>query len=238
MTVRKRRLKSTAMKIIHFEEIDSTNEYCKRCGEEQDLIVYADSQTGGRGTKGRSFVSDRGGVYVTVMRHYYNFASKDAFKIMINSCVAVCETLSSFGLNPIIRWANDVLTGGKKICGTLIENTFTGDKISRSIVGVGLNVNNELPPELGQIATTMYGQSKKPYDVSAVRKILINNLRREYSVDDYRKYINWFNNKVILRTELGEVEAVALGIENDGRLIVDIGGEIKKISSAEVSLRL
>ncbi len=226
------------MKIIHFSEIDSTNEYCKRCGENDDLIVYADRQIGGKGTKGRCFVSDEGGVYITIMRHYDCFKSENAFIIMVNSCVAVCETLAALGLNPVIRWANDVLINGKKICGTLIENTFSADKITRSIVGVGLNVNNELPQDLKQIATTIHRETGANLDINKVRELLIQNLQRDYGIEEYRKYINWFGKKVILRTECGEDEAIALGVEDDGRLIVKVGNEIKKISSAEVSLRL
>ncbi len=237
MTGLRRQWKNTAMKIVHFEEIDSTNNYCKRCGDE-DLIVVADRQSGGRGTKGRSFISSAGGIYVSVMRLYSGFESKNAFKIMVNSCVAVCETLKAFNLSPVIRWANDVLIRGKKICGTLIENTFQGENITRSIVGVGLNVNNALPHELDEIATTMSEESGSEQDIAAVRALLIENLQRDYSVDDYRKYINWFGNTVKVNTEQGSYAAVALGVEDDGRLVVQVGGQIKKISSAEVSLRL
>ena len=124
------------MKIIRLEEVGSTNEYCKGndCGK--DLFVVAKRQSAGKGTKGRSFSSNEGGLYVSVMRHYKNFPANEAFKIMVNACVAVCKTLEAFGVKPRIRWANDVLVGDKKICGTLIENSFSNGKISRSIVGM------------------------------------------------------------------------------------------------------
>jgi len=226
------------MKIIELEEVDSTNDFCKRYKGGEDITVTAVRQSGGRGTKGRSFSSGEGGLYVSVMRNYENFPAAKAFKIMLNACVAVCETLESFGVSPVIRWANDVLVNGKKICGTLIENVFSGAYISRSIVGIGINVNNKFPAELQQIATSLSAELNKEIDLNAVKRTLLNNLERDFSVNDYKNYINWFGSKVTLKTDTQSVTATALDIAEDGRLIVEINGEIKKISSAEVSLRI
>lgn len=226
------------MKIIELEEVDSTNDFCKRYKGTEDITVIAARQSGGRGTKGRSFSSEEGGLYVSVMKNYKNFYAGNAFKIMLSTCAAVCETLESFGVNPVIRWANDVFVNGKKICGTLIENTFTGAYISRSIVGTGINVNNKIPAVLKEIATSLSAELKKEVNISAVKKSLLENLEKDYSVNDYKKYINWLNSEVTLKTNEKSITATALDIAEDGRLIVKINGEIKKISSAEVSLRL
>ncbi len=225
------------MKIIELGEIDSTNEYCKRRGKE-NLIVAAVSQTSGKGTKGRSYVSDEGGLYLSVMRHYDNFLSCNAFKIMVNACVAVCRTVQSFGLKPVIRWANDVLVNGKKICGTLIENTFSGSYISRSIVGMGINVNNKLPYELKNIATSLSAELGKPVDIKAVRSELVKNLQKDYTIKDYKNFINWFGKEVTVKTERGELTAIAVDVDYDGGLLCVIAGSVNKINSAEVSLRL
>ncbi len=225
------------MKIIELGEIDSTNEYCKRRGKE-NLIVTAVSQTSGKGTKGRSYVSDEGGLYLSVMRHYDNFLSCNAFKIMVNACVAVCRTVQSFGLKPVIRWANDVLVNGKKICGTLIENTFSGSYISRSIVGMGINVNNKLPYELKNIATSLSAELGKPVDIKAVRSELVKNLQKDYTIKDYKNFINWFGKEVTVKTERGELTAIAVDVDYDGGLLCVIAGSVNKINSAEVSLRL
>ena len=225
------------MKIIELDEVDSTNEYCKRAGN-FDLLVTAVKQTAGKGTKGRSFVSDEGGLYVSVMRRYQNFNAAEAFKIMVNACVAVCRTMEYFGLTPVIRWANDVLVNGKKICGTLIENTFSGSNIIRSIIGMGINVNNELPHELSKIATTMKTELGKSVPVKDVRAVLIKNLQKEYNITEYKNYINWFGKEIILKTSDGEMPATAVDIDMDGGLLCVAAGTVKKISAAEVSLRL
>lgn len=226
------------MRIIELEEIDSTNEYCKRidCGE--DIIVVAKRQLSGKGTKGRSFVSEEGGLYITIMRHYQNFKAENAFKIMVNSCVAVCKTLEIFGIHPQIRWANDILVDGRKICGTLIENTFSGENVSRSIVGMGININNSIPSNLAEIAVSVAEITGKSTPVEDVFKVLIKNLEKEYKTEDYKGYMSWLGNRVLVKTADSEKEVTALDITPNGLLKVNSDGKILQISSAEVSLRL
>lgn len=226
------------MKIIELEEVDSTNEYCKREDAGEDIIVVAKRQSAGRGTKGRSFESGEGGLYISVMRHYENFEAKNAFKIMVNSCVAVCKTLENFGVHPQIRWANDVLSDGKKICGTLIENTFSGGNISRSIVGIGINIKNEIPRYLRHIAGSIEKIIGKNTSVKEVFDVLVNNLEKEYEIADYKSYMDWLGGKVLIKCGDKEEEVEALDITPNGLLKVNWGGNMLEISSAEVSLRL
>lgn len=226
------------MRIIELSECDSTNEYLKRLNGEEDTIVTALRQTAGKGTKGRSFSSADGGLYLSVMRFYENFSAANAFEIMINSCVAVCKTVEGFGIKPVIRWANDVLVNGRKICGTLIENTFAGANIRRSIVGMGINVNNELPSELRQIAVSMREILGNRLSLQTVKQAHIANLQKSFTIDDYKNYIDWFGKEVVLRTDKESYTATALDVTADGRLVVSRDGKIIEISSAEVSLRL
>lgn len=227
------------MKIIELDEVDSTNEYIKRENFMSDAVVIARRQTAGRGTKGRSFISDEGGLYISIVRFYSDMSAGDVFKIMINHSVAVCRTLEKFCLKPIIRWANDILVDGKKICGTLIENTFTGNKITRSVVGMGINVNNPIPDDLTGVATsiTQHVSAKVPLD--SVKTELLNNLKKQYSIDDYKGYINWFNTTVKLVENGKERYVIAIDVAPDGGLVVqEKNGPVNLISSAEVSLRL
>lgn len=225
------------MKIIELDSVNSTNEYIKNLND-NDIIVCAKSQTGGKGTKGRSFISSAGGLYISVKRSPENFKADKAFKIMINASVAVCETLKNFGVNPVIRWANDVLVNGKKICGTLIENTISNNFIASYIVGMGININNALPSEIEDIATSLKTETGKTFSVEDVKGKLVENLQKEYSVNKYKSYINWFDKKVKLLIDGKEIFAVAKDVDESGRLICEIDGKIKKISSAEVSLRI
>lgn len=223
--------------VIELEEIDSTNDFCKRFSKEEELIVTAKRQTKGKGTKGRSFVSDEGGLYVSVMTRRKNFDFSNTFSIMINSCVAVCNTLKHFNITPTVKWANDVLVNGKKICGTLIENRLGADNVCVSIVGIGINVNNVLPPELKDIATTMSECRGKKLNLKSVRAQLIKNLQNEYTVEEYKSFVDWFGREVYLDTDGKRITATAVDVDECGNLICKIGGELKKISNAEMSLR-
>lgn len=225
------------IQIVELDEIDSTNEFCKRFPKEADLLVWAKRQTKGKGTKGRSFVSDEGGVYVSLMRRFEGFDFANTFSIMVSACVAVCKTLEAFNLNPTVKWANDVLINGKKICGTLIENRLGANGVCLSIVGIGLNVNNILPDELKGIATTMRDFRGRKININSVRKQLIKNLLQEYTVEEYKTYINWFGQEVYLDTNGERYIATALDVDERGNLICSVDGETKKISSGEMSLR-
>jgi len=226
------------MKIIKLKEIDSTNDFCKKFIDEGELIVTAEKQTCGKGTKGRSFISDVGGLYVSVMRRYEHFDYTKTFSIMINACVAVCKTVEAFGLKPCVKWANDVLLGGKKVCGTLIENRLGANGMCTSIVGIGLNVNNVLPEELKDIATTMCEQKGKRLSLLSVRAKLLHNLQSEFTVADYKSRVDWFGKEVYLTSGEEQVKATAVDVDDCGNLICDISGERRKISSGEMSLRL
>lgn len=227
------------MRIIELDEVDSTNEYIKRSDISCDAAVIARRQTAGRGTKGRSFVSDEGGLYISVVRFYNNLSAGGAFEIMVNHCVAVCKTLEKFKLKPVIRWSNDVLVGGKKICGTLIENTVRGNKIVRSIVGIGINVNNRFTGDLNNIATSITQHLSTKISVDDVKNALLGNLGNNYTIKDYKSYINWFGSRVKIIAGGAERQATALDVLGDGRLVVkEEDGSLSEISSAEVGLRL
>lgn len=226
------------MTIIELEEVDSTNEYCKRNDSGEDMIVTAVRQISGKGTKGRSFVSQSGGLYISVMRHYTDLPSDRVFGIMVNSCVAVCRAAESAGVRPVIRWANDVLADGLKISGTLIENSFSGDKIVRSIVGIGINLNNELPEGLKGIATSVKALTGSDVDIPKFKDKLVSCLSQSYTIADYKGYMPWLGEEVTLNMTQGVRTVRAIDIAQDGRLVVSDGDIIEKISAAEVSLRL
>ena len=222
---------------VHFDELDSTNDFAKTARKNgKNLIISAEKQTNGHGTKGRSFSSLDGGVYVTKLTFYPDFAAKRAFEIMKSAAAAVCQTLVFFGLTPTIKWPNDVFVNGKKICGILIENALSGDKISSSIVGVGLNVCNDLPDELTAIATTMQTESGKDFSVEEVREVLIHNLCAENMHERYEEFLGWLGEKVTLILGETRVQATLISVDEEGGLWAEIHGEHRRFVAAEVSI--
>ena len=225
------------MKIIRFDEIASTNDYAKQMQKNgEDMLIIAKRQTGGKGTKGRSFSSNEGGVYLTKLVFYKDFLAKDAFLVMARAAVAVCKTLEDFSLFPKIKWANDVFVEDKKICGVLIENVFSGNKIASSIIGVGLNVNNELPGELDEIATTMKKVKGQEMDFNLVESKLISYLNEDFSMQEYLTRVGYLNEEVTLKMGEKCVHGIPVCVEEDGGLIVEINGKKEKVFSGEVSL--
>ena len=227
------------MKRIFLEETASTNEYAKVQRElGENLLVVAKRQTGGRGTKGRSFSSQRGGVYLSLLTFYQDFPASNAFQIMQGAATAVCETLAFFGVKPKIKWPNDVYVNGKKICGVLIENTLKGKYIGSSIVGIGLNVWNELPAELLGIATTLFQETGKKMDVERVIEVLVRFLEEKNIHEKYAQYLGWIGEEATLVIGEKETRATLLSVDETGGLWADVDGEKRRFVAAEVSLRV
>lgn len=231
------------IKVKKYGCISSTQEYAEKMkpyGE--DVIITADRQSGGKGTKGRSFSSEKGGVYLSVLRFYENLPAKDAFLIMAGTCAAVCKTLEAGGLQPKIKWPNDVFVGGKKICGILTENTFSGENVLCSLSGIGINVDNVLPDELDDIATSVLRETGKKQSVKKWRERLIENLNfslcdesKSEVFGEYEKRLGFIGENVSVVTESGRFLARILGVDETGRLRVLAGGEEKTYSAAEVT---
>lgn len=230
----------TEWKRIDFDELPSTNEYVKsyvQGGGRENRIVIAKKQSAGRGTKGRSFSSTEGGVYLTKLTHYENFLAKDAFLIMAGAALAVCRTLSFYGLTPKIKWPNDVFVADKKICGILIENVFSGNKVARSIVGIGVNVSNSLPKELRSIATTM--QEQGVFVAAAdVTERLIEELQREISMDEYLSFLGYMGRTATILHNARSIPATLLYVDTEGALWAETAEGKQRFTAAEVSLRL
>ena len=210
------------MKTTIFDTLPSTNDYCETREFSEDTAIIAREQTGGKGTKGRSFSSPRGGVYLSLVR-YYPCKAENSFSLMIASCMAVVKTLEFYG----------VFLNGKKICGILIKNSFEGENVKKSITGIGVNVNNDIPKDLADIAINLKSVVGE-VDIDEFCKRLIENLYADYSVDEYRSR-NIVLGKEITVIKNGESrKAVAEDVAADGSLVLK-GGE--RLFYGEVTIR-
>lgn len=220
------------MKTTIFDTLPSTNDYCETREFGEDTAIIAREQTGGKGTKGRSFSSPRGGVYLSLVR-YYPCKAENSFSLMITSCMAVVKTLELYGVSAGVKWPNDVFLNGKKICGILIKNSFEGENVKKSITGIGVNVNNDIPKDLADIAINLKSVVGE-VDIDEFYKRLIENLYADYSVDEYR------SRNIVLGKEITVIKngksrkAVAEGVAADGSLVLK-GGE--RLFYGEVTIR-
>lgn len=223
-------------KVLRFVSLPSTSDYAKQLrGQGKNAVIIAQSQTGGRGTKGRSFSSEQGGLYLSLLTFYKNFPATKAFELMQNACVAVCETLVHFGLKPTIKWPNDVYVNGRKICGILIENTFSEGRVACSVVGIGLNVRNPLPIELAEIATTIKAETGRNISVLEVEEKLLSLLDADLK-GEYERFLGYKGQTVVLEIGNERFSAQIVGVDAHGNLVVNRAGERATYASAEIAL--
>ncbi|MBQ8356794.1 MAG: biotin--[Clostridia bacterium] len=233
------------MELHFYDSLPSTNRTAyeaAREGAEEFYTVVAKCQTAGRGRLSRSFHSPAGGVYFsTVLRPVLPFSQYG--RITPVAAVAVHRALVHVtGVVAQLKWVNDLLLCGKKICGILAESgtDLHGDPFV--ILGVGINTAPvEFPPELREVATFVPCED----NAALIGAILAELAPYEQIIekgtwlDYYREYCS-FLGQVVAVIQGDQVRCgVALDVLEDGALKVDFGhGAIEELRGGEISLRL
>lgn len=128
--------------IHHLQRVSSTNDLAQGEGYGHGDIIWAEEQSAGRGQRGRNWISDLGeNLTFTVVLSPKSLPIKEQFSLLRVTALSLIEALSQFGIEAKIKWTNDIYVGDKKICGVLIENRIEAGMVSKSIIGIGLNVN-------------------------------------------------------------------------------------------------
>ncbi len=224
------------MRIELLESVDSTNNYIRRYLSAGDnVIVSAKTQTGGMGTKGRSFLSGEGGVYLSALTFHSALPAEHAFRVMAHAAVSVCRTAEAFGANPEIKWANDVFVCGKKLSGILIENGFSGKFVTWSIVGIGMNAENDLSGL--DTAISLSTATGRKVGVNEAREKLIENYCKPSAFEEYLSYIRFLGKEVRVTEGERSYYALARKVLADGRLEIDDGNSVRALSAAEISMK-
>jgi BirA family biotin operon repressor/biotin-[acetyl-CoA-carboxylase] ligase len=233
------------MEIHYYDRLESTNDLAKKAaldGAAPLYTVVAKSQSGGVGRMGRRFASPVGGTYFSVvLRPSFD---RERFGAITPFCaVAVHRALLDLtGTSTDIKWINDLLLRGKKVCGILATSGIDKEGKTFVIVGIGINTGKgELPEEIRDIATTL------PYaDVPLlVERILhyLGNFEREIErgdwLDYYKAHASFLGGPVTVIRGSERADAVALDIDAEGGLLVrfDDGNE-ETLRGGEISLRL
>jgi len=145
--------------IQHFMELESTNDYAKTIAGDakEGTVVIAEVQKKGRGRRGFDWVSPQGGIWMSIVLKP-SIAPADASRLTLVGGLAVIDSLKAIGLNPSLKWPNDVLVNGKKICGILTEMEAEIDRVEYIVLGLGINLNfntDMLPKEIRDGSTTI-----------------------------------------------------------------------------------
>lgn len=222
--------------LVWLEEVSSTQDFLKE-REDLNCVVCAKRQTLGRGRYGRSWYSDEGGLYLSFpLREEL----KDEQTLPLVIALSVCQMLEGYGFLTSIKWVNDVYVMGKKICGVLVEKLK-----NRSIVGIGINVNQRTFPEKLS-ATSMLLASGKEYSAVCILLSLLDKIEKNLNIlkekgfkafkVEIKKRLLFLDQEVILHTE-PPVVGILKDISEEGCLILLTAEGEKKIVNGDITLR-
>lgn len=232
--------------IFFAEECDSTNAAAKEwvtAGNTGSALFVAAAQTAGRGRMGRSFYSPPGsGVYFTLARAG-NAPIPAPVGMTCAAAVAVLQTISQkCGVQCEIKWVNDLIYQGKKVCGILAESVTCGTQTA-ILTGVGVNLRpTEFPPELAGTAGSLRDE-KTPRaaliaGIAARLLSFLENPTPEKWLAEYRRHSCVLGRRVTFSRDGVTTEAVALEIEADGGLRVQTAAGTEVLRTGEITLRL
>ncbi|MDV3427608.1 MAG: biotin--[acetyl-CoA-carboxylase] ligase [Bacillota bacterium] len=240
-------------KIIYKKSIDSTNSECRRIAdaESEGTAVVGEEQLKGRGRLGRTWTSPLyKGIFMSIILKP-DIDMEEAPKITSIGAAAVFLALKDIGIECQVKWPNDVVINGKKVCGILTEMSGEINRINYIVIGIGINVNlnaDDIPEDLKDKATSLLIEKGKNIDRRILLSGLLNhfeNLYDEFLKGDYSRTVSICrDNSSLVGKEVRIIkngkEAVgkAIDIGKDGALIIEYkNGEKDKIISGEVSVR-
>lgn len=241
-------------RLVFLPQVDSTNEEAHRLalqGAGEGTAVIADQQTAGRGRRGRSWYSDSsGGLYLSLLLRP-GFAPDRASMITLVAALAVSQAIEEVcGLKTAIKWPNDLLLSGKKVCGILTQLHMAEEKIDSLIVGIGINVNQKnFPQDIQAVATSLQIELGEPVEKDKLLSSLLTCFEKKYR--EFLLYENLsslqteYNARLISRGRqvrvagtLQELSGEALGINEAGELLVKReDGLVEAVYAGEVSVR-
>ena len=236
-----------------FAQIDSTNSYLKaeaRRGAPDGRCAIADRQTAGRGRAGRPFRSDAGqGVYLSMLLRP-NCAPTAAMTMTAHVAVAVCRALEACGVQPGIKWTNDLVLGTKKLCGILTEIGIEAEsrEVDYAVVGIGINCARvDLPPEVSAMSASLEAFTGQKPDRARLAAALVRSLceleqalftEKDAWLREFAAHCITIGQDVKLVRGDDVTYAHADGIDEEAALLVTYADGTKAaVASGEVSVR-
>jgi len=234
--------------IHYFKVINSTNLYAKQLihkGAQEGTVVIADIQLSGRGRKDRTWSSPFGGLWFSIIL-YPHLPPERGMLVTMTASVGIAQAIKEItGLNPNIKWPNDILLNKKKVCGVLTEIDAEMDRINYSIIGIGINVNNEIEDGLKDIAISL--KSIVGTQISRVKflKSLLKHLDENYVKLVLKDYIDirelWFSfadiigKKIQVNDEKEDISGVVIDVDESGCLILNTDTDQVRIVSGDIT---
>ena len=235
---------------LFWEELDSTQVPAKemaRRGAPEGTLIIANSQTSGRGRLGRSWISPpEGGAYFSLIIRPSMSPEKIQTLSLVSAMSVQDALLSLFGLRCQLKWPNDILWNEEKLCGILSEVSSEPGMVHYAVTGIGINANFSaisLGPGVSaaSIASILGRMVHRGEIVSSVTRILHEGVRRmesegsEFVISEYTRRCDTIGRSVRVVLDEGELTGTAFGIGAHGELLVDINGNTRSFSAADIT---
>lgn len=239
--------------VLHcYDEIGSTNDRAKELadeGAEHGEVVVAESQTAGRGRRGRRWASPpRKNVYLSVVLRP-DLPPARAPELTLVASIAVCDALRQAGVGAGIKWPNDVLASGRKIAGVLTELAAEAERVHWVVVGMGVNVNarpEDFPEEIRGEATSILIERGQPAPRALFAAACLSALESWFDVhaeegfgairDAWRERNVTLGREVVVAADGREIAGRAEDIDDGGALLVRGPGGIERVLAGDVKL--
>ena len=249
-----RTTKWAGQKIKYYDSIDSTNTMAKTLAEEgypSGTLVVAGQQIAGKGRRGRTWESPEGtGIFMTLLLKP-DIRPNNASMLTLIAAMAVSRAVTDIsGETAGIKWPNDIVMNGKKICGILTELSAQFDYINHIVIGIGINVHNDtFPEEIRHMASSLKQEcGGREFHRAEIIERILEYFEEYYDIflktEDLSALTNEYNALLVNRGREVRVldpkepfEGKAIGITKNGELIVDTLAARKLVSSGEVSVR-
>ncbi|KAF0198065.1 MAG: BirA family transcriptional regulator biotin operon repressor / biotin-acetyl-CoA-carboxylase ligase [Bacillota bacterium] len=236
--------------IIYVEECDSTNALLKHkaeMNEAEGTVIVANVQSAGRGRRGRTWLAQPGQALLFSVLLRPPLPPRELFGLTLMAGVAAVEALLALGFEAKVKWPNDILLTGKKVCGILAEVNGEIDHTNYVVLGIGLNVTGH--PHTHEYQCTDLSEHSSPPTRAKLLAALLQALDENYSLflqgelpfifDKWRTYSDTLGRSVTAITPRGTHTGLAKDINSEGALVLELlSGEKLLVTAGEVSVRL
>ncbi len=236
-------------RVIYYPSLASTMEVAKQealKGAAEGTVIIADEQTAGKGRIKRVWLSPKGSIALSVI--LYPSVAYLPSLIMLASLAVIHSIEAVTGLKSQVKWPNDVLINGKKVCGVLIESNVRGDIVDYAIIGIGVNVNLRLYdfPEIQPTATSLSDELGRDVSRLDVIRCLLVEIERLYLAlpaggsiyEEWRDSLVTLGRRVQVKSGETIYEGIAESVARDGSLLLrHSDGSLSKIIAGDVTLR-
>jgi BirA family biotin operon repressor/biotin-[acetyl-CoA-carboxylase] ligase len=232
-----------------YPSLPSTNDVAKTRSQEgakEGMVIIAEEQTAGRGRIKRRWLSPRGGIALSII--LYPPLDYLSSLIMVASLAVAGSIERVTGLKAQIKWPNDVLVNGKKVCGILVESDVRGNKVDYAVIGIGINANLKLSefPQIAPMATSLSQELGRDVSRREIVRSLLAEAERLYLAlpegdsvfKQWRERLVTLGQEVQVSSAEATYKGIAESVASDGSLLLrQPDGNLLKIVAGDVTLR-